>query len=195
MGTSGMPSTEIVFWLALFGIDIGLPLMLPERFKFQAGAILVSLSTVAFFWSIGYKPSIAQDVSFRAFLVAVIVAGCASLIARLVRERDLASDIFQLADSISAYANALKERDPKFVLLPMKRPQWRRIVDKYNREYGKAAARIVRELSDPAFRQFANEVVTSPDSVKGFLHIAAVLTALADTSSKFRTKRLVKATI
>lgn len=49
---------EIVFWVSLFGLDFGAPLMLPERWRFQAGAIVTTLSFAGLMWSVGYAPTV-----------------------------------------------------------------------------------------------------------------------------------------
>ncbi|MGA8792693.1 hypothetical protein [Candidatus Binatus sp.] len=197
MVSGNMSPAEIVFWISLFGLDFGAPLMLPERWRFRTGLILTTLSLAGLTWSAGFAPQIPVHLGVYAFVASITVGAVSSFAARCLRERDFKLAIINSADAISAYAGqvnaetVLKRRQPS--LLPMFKLDWDGIVTKYDHALGKHAARLVKEICNREYRQFAKEVVRNPTKFEDFAHIAGVLKALAITSPEYRMKRLIEA--
>jgi hypothetical protein len=197
MGGPPLSTQEIVFWISLFGLDFGLPVVLPERWRLRVGLLATGLSLAGLVWSLGFRPTPPKHLGAFAFLTAVAIGGTSFFVARCFRERNLKLAMINVADSISAYASEInaqvmrEHQNP--ALLHMFSMQWDGIVAKYNRAYGNTAARLAKEVADPAYVQFAKEVASHPDSLHRFTEIAEILRALAEQLPRFRTKRLIKA--
>jgi hypothetical protein len=210
-----IPSREVALWIALFGFDLGVPLMLPDPWKFWVGVTATGLSLIALIWSRywyrwrDYGPVITiVGLSLMVWcvwhfhvlgvwyedLIAFLMAGIAvSVVARLAREWQLAEDLDDTSVLISRYIKHLENQHSNLALLQLDEWEWTRVVRYYNRHYGKQASRLVRELANPFYKEFAKGI-TQPDSVRDLSTCAEMLAALSRVYPEWRRERLVRAT-
>jgi hypothetical protein len=106
---------------------------------------------------------------------------CASIAARPRREGQLAQEFENLADAIQEYGASLQRKYQIPGMVSSDPLEWPKIVNRYNREYGRQAARLVRELWTPEYKDFAKSL-TKPDSIGQFFAIADTLLAIGSVS-------------
>jgi hypothetical protein len=182
---------EIVFWISLFIFDIGVPLMLPERWRFQIGATLTALSMLGLYWSLfGYRmtrlpPNLG---GWRSLVLASVVVALASFLSRIRREPRLAAEIDDVADEIRAYVRDDIDRRLRPDILHTLPDEWRKTVGRYNRLYGRRAASLVREVRATEYLAFARQL-TEPTTVMDFNNYAVNLTKIGGECERWRLKR------
>jgi hypothetical protein len=188
-----MSPQEIVFWISLFGIDIGVPLMLPEYWRFRVGAIATALSMVGLLWSLGATPVIPTSLGWVAFLVILLVAMTTSIAIKLSGEPKYSGALFDKADEIHDYVQSLvddeRQHGRNLTLLQLDGVRWRRIVSKYSRQHGRQALRLAREAAIPSYQQYA-PIFTQPESLKSMSVAAGLLTSFGQLSPQYRMRRV-----
>ena len=149
-----MSSQEIVFWISLFGLDFGVPLMLPEGLRFRVGVMATALSAAGMVWSLGYHPVPPSHLGYGALIVSVVVAGVSSLVVRYLREKELPHAIYEAAESVNGYVFQIESQEKaehrNVTLLPLNKLRWNAIVAKYIRNHGRNIVRSGKRNCRPS---------------------------------------------
>jgi hypothetical protein len=188
---AAMSSQEVVFWISLFGLDFGIPLMLPEHLRFRIGAVATALSATGLAWSLGYKMSLVRHIGWRAALVFTAVGGVSLLLATVRREATLALTINDVADLLQGYVTRTKRDYPGEI----GEVDWRKILGRYRRNKLALAISAIQETAIRHFKDY--KLLKHPNSLDDMQASVDYLNKLADSvhKGKYRIYRLILGSI
>ncbi len=190
---SQLSSQEVIFWISLFGLDFGVPLMLPERWRIRIGAITTALSATGLAWSLGYRISLQSHVGWQAAVTLIVIGALASVAAQIPREGWVPFALYRMADLIEEYIERTRRYkttdDGQFT-----DREWRKIAARYAEDYGNLASRLADEIYgyNPNSMQIARSI-RKPQSLEEMKEIVNRLNSIADDALKWRTRRMIVA--
>jgi hypothetical protein len=174
-----MSSQEIVFWISLFGLDFGVPLMLPEWLRFRIGALATGLSLTGLMWSLGYRP-LSPHVGWRAAMVFIGMGAASLLLANFKRERELPLLIYDAAEIIQLFiTRAKRDHTGADSSVPnVSEADWRKVIGRYRRNPARLALSLIQETAIPD-RDLV-KLVKNPQTFQDMQDCVARLNRLAD---------------
>jgi hypothetical protein len=203
---------EIVFWICLFGLDLGVPLMLPDSIRWYVGiaATAASLAGLTWSWDRRLNFTLPSSLAILVGVVAIshglglirtmgiwivpayLVLGSAiCLLARVLREQTFELYLARAGHNIHSYLDA--HGDNVTALDPV---SWRQYILGYWYTCGKYAARLIRESLVPSRKDYISGI-KSPDTFAHLRAAAEIVEGIGYLSEarKFRLRRFVKAGI
>jgi len=180
-----LTSREIVFWLSLFGLDFGLTMLMPERYRILIGATVTGLSLTGLIWSLGHPVSGYGDYSAVFYFVG---AGIGSmLLGGLVREKDLPAEMYDAADRLDSL---LHRTDYRVGHSNGQSAEWRKILAHYRRDHKDDIYMLVRVAGvwrNRAIKRMARK----PQSIEDIASVSRWLAETANESRRYLPVRLL----
>jgi hypothetical protein len=188
---SALSPQEIIFWISLFGMDIGIPLMLPERWRFQIGVITTALSAGGLVWSLGYRMSLHDHVGWQAALIFMGIGGLASVVSAIPREPNLSIWLYAIAELIEIDVERIYRRETTLTEM-----EQHRALARYQKN-GNLAAKLVFEVVpfqstwrySPYYKLVKS--LKRPQSLEEVRGMVKDLNALAEMAPKSRLQRFI----
>ena len=182
-----MSSQEVVFWISLFGLDFGIPMMLPERVRFQIGAVATGLSITGLFWSLGYRFS----VGWHTAIVFMTVGATSAFLAGWSKDKYFPLEVYETADHVEGYLARMRRGYSKAGEPPNIDPtELDKILTRYKRDYALLTWMVVNDSGGPCDRAFRT-LVKNPQSLEDIETIVNRLNEMAQAAPKYRWRRVL----
>ncbi|MGH7842502.1 MAG: hypothetical protein ACREQT_13410 [Candidatus Binataceae bacterium] len=169
-----MSSQEIVFWISLFGLDMGVTLMLPERLRVEIGVVLSLVSFTGLLWSLGYP--VSEDVSWKTALLFIGIGAIGAFLVALNQRRDWPLEFNDMADQLEAYVERVQYHYRKSQIPAFDSQEGREILDRYLSRCGLEAASLASSMR----RAKIAKLLKSPSNLQDISHCAELLNSVAD---------------